>query len=155
MAVPLIAGLSAAAKALLRTPAGQRAIERGSKAVARFLKKNDPDAFKPSDKMKEAGQRLQKTMKGRRRSQRVIDATAAGAAGVVVGRDTKKSVREDWRDMKAKAIEEERQRKARKEKRKKRSKLDAESATLLKKGGPVAKTRDGIAMRGKTRAPSR
>ena len=39
MALPVF---TAAARALLATPAGQIAIRKGSKAVARFLKRNKP-----------------------------------------------------------------------------------------------------------------
>jgi len=43
MPFPAIAGLGAAAtRALLKTPAGQKALDKGSKAAARFLKKYDP-----------------------------------------------------------------------------------------------------------------
>ena len=155
MAAPLIAGLSAAARALLKTPAGQKALDKGSKAVARFLRKNDADAFKPSEAQQAAGQRLQKTMKRRRRNEKIRVGTAAGAAGVAVGRETKNGVREDWRDMKATAAEEEKQRK-KVPSPERRRKISQEAATLLNKGGFVGKKtkRDGIAIRGKTRAPS-
>tara|TARA_R110002012_G_scaffold123457_1_gene273920 strand:+ start:513 stop:983 length:471 start_codon:yes stop_codon:yes gene_type:complete len=155
MAAPLIAGLSAAAKALLKTPAGQKAVERGSKAVARFLRKNDPDAFKPSEAQRKAGEKLQKTMGRRRRNEKIRVGTAAAAAGAAAGRKTKNGVREDWRDMKATAAEQEKQRK-KVPSPETRKKISQEAATLLNKGGFVGKKtkRDGIAIRGKTRAPS-
>jgi hypothetical protein len=157
MAAPLIAGLSAAAKRLLQTTAGEKAIKKGSAAVARFLKRNDPDAFKPTPAQIAAGQKLQKTMKRRRRNEKIRVAGAAGAAGVAVGRETTKDdVREDWRDMKATAIEEEAQRTKAASTKKRRQEISQEAATLLNKGGFVSKktNRDGIAIRGKTRAPS-
>ena len=156
MTAPLIAGLSAAAKALLKTPAGQKAVERGSKAVARFLRKNDPDAFKPSEAQIAAGQKLQKTLKRKRLNKNIRVGTAAAAAGAAAGRETKKGVREDWRDMKATAAEEEAQRTKAASTKKRRQEISQEAATLLNKGGFVGKKtkRDGIAIRGKTRAPS-
>ena len=60
MPLPLIPGLTVAAKALLKTPAGQAAVKRGSKAVTRFLKREDPKSFAASDAQKAAGQKLQK-----------------------------------------------------------------------------------------------
>ena len=153
---PLIAGLSAAAKALLKTPAGKKAIEKGSKAVARFLKREDPKSFAASDAQKAAGQRLQNTMKGRRRNEKIRVAGAAGAAGAAVGRETKKDdVREDWRDMKANAIEEEVQRKRAAAAKKRRQEISQEAATLLNKGGLIKSRIDGIARKGKTKAKHR
>lgn len=78
MALPV---LTAAARALLATPAGKKAIYKGSKAVARFLKGADPAAFVSSAAQKAAGQRLQSTMKRRARNAKIRVAGAAGAAG--------------------------------------------------------------------------
>ena len=154
-----LAGLGLAARALLKTPAGQRAIARGSKAVERFLKRNDPKSFAATPAQKTAGQRLQKTMKRRRRNEKIRVAGAAGAAGAVVGRDTTKGVREDWRDMKANAIEEGQQRTRAAAAKKRRQEISQEAATLLNKGGFIKsrkKSIDGpIVLRGKTRAPHR
>lgn len=142
-ALPLIAGLTAAAKALLNTPAGRKAVEKGSKAVTRFLKRKDPKAFEPTPAQQAAGRRLQQTMKRKRLVKNIQVGTAAAAAGAAAGiaTDEDEYMCEDWRDMKANAIEEERRRK-----------LDRESAGLLNKGGFVKgkANRDGIAIRGKT-----
>ena len=77
---PLLAGLTVGAKALLNTPAGKRAVAKGSKAVVRFLKGKDPKAFKPTPAQREAGRRLQKTMKGRRLKTNIKVGAGAGAA---------------------------------------------------------------------------
>ena len=172
MIAPVLAGLGLAARALLKTPAGQRAIARGSKAVERFLKRNDPKSFAATPAQKTAGQRLQKTMKRRRRNEKIRGAAAAGAAGVAVGRDTKKGVREDWRDMKANAIEEGQQRTRAAAAKEKRQKISLEAATLRgirskstysrkplsaeEKARLIKSSIDGpIVRKGKTRAPHR
>tara|TARA_R110000765_G_scaffold75157_1_gene147369 strand:- start:237 stop:707 length:471 start_codon:yes stop_codon:yes gene_type:complete len=156
MPLPLIppgwSGLTVAAKALLKTPAGQAAVKRGSKAITRFLKREDPKSFAASDAQKAAGQKLQKTMKGRRRNEKIRAAGAAGVTGAVVGRETKKGVREDFRDMKATAAKEEEQRTKAAAAKKRRQKISREAATLLNGGGLIKSRRDGIARKGKTKA---
>ena len=91
MVAPVLAGLGLAARALLRTPAGQRAIARGSKAVERFLRRNDPGAFKPTDAQVTAGKKLQKTMKKRRLVKNIKVGAGAGAAGAIAGRASNKT----------------------------------------------------------------
>jgi len=90
MPLPILAGLSVAARTLLKTPAGQRAIARGSKSVARFLKRNDPKAFKPTDAQVAAGKKLQKTLKRKRLVKNIKVGAASGATGVAAGKATNK-----------------------------------------------------------------
>ena len=141
MLAQAIAGLSAGARALLKTPAGQRAVDRGSKAVARFLKNKDPSSFTPSDAQKLAGQRLQKTMKRRALNKNVKVGVGSGAAGVAAGRVTKPDdkKREDFRDMKANARKKSRKKREDAFKEGRVQKTRKETATLLNKGGKVKK----------------
>jgi hypothetical protein len=141
MVAQFMAGLSAGARALLKTPAGQRAVDKGSKAVARFLKNKDPSSFKPSDAQKIAGQRLQKTMKRRALNKNVKVGAGSGAAGVAAGRATKSDdkKREDFRDMKANARKKSRKKREDAFKEGRVQKTRKETATLLNKGGKVKK----------------
>ena len=141
MLAQAIAGLSAGARALLKTPAGQRAVDRGSKAVARFLKNKDPSSFTPSDAQKLAGQRLQKTMKRRALNKNVKVGVGSGAAGVAAGRVTKPDdkKREDFRDMKANARKKSRKKREDAFKEGRVQKTRKETATLLNEGGKVKK----------------
>jgi|TARA_R110000824_G_C14789129_1_gene633003 hypothetical protein len=91
MVAPVLAGLSAAARALLKTPAGQRAIEKGSKAVARFLKNKDPADFKPTAAQIAQGKNLQKIMKRRRLVKNIKVGVGAGAAGAIAGKALNKT----------------------------------------------------------------
>ena len=43
--IPFIAGLSVAAKALLKTPAGEKALKEGGKKLLNFVKKHDDVLF--------------------------------------------------------------------------------------------------------------
>jgi hypothetical protein len=154
MALPV---LTAAALALLATPAGKKAIYKGSKAVARFLKGADPAAFVSSAAQKAAGQRLQSTMKRRARNAKIRVAGAAGAAGYGAAELSNEEgpMREDWRDMKANAVKEEEQRAAAAAAKEKRQEITRKTATLLNKGGLIKSRIDGIAAKGKTRAKHR
>jgi hypothetical protein len=154
MALP---ALTAAARALLKTPAGQKAIRKGSKAVARFLKGADPAAFVPSAAQRTAGQRLQGTMARRARNDRIRVAGAAGAAGYGAAELSNEEgpMREDWRDMKANAVKEEEQRAAAMAAKERGQEITRKTATLLNKGGLIKSRIDGIAAKGKTRAKHR
>jgi hypothetical protein len=154
MALP---ALTAAARALLKTPAGQKAIRKGSKAVARFLKGADPAAFVPSAAQRTAGQRLQGTMARRARNERIRVAGAAGAAGYGAAELSNEEgpMREDWRDMKANAVKEEEQRAAAMAAKERGQEITRKTATLLNKGGLIKSRIDGIAAKGKTRAKHR
>jgi NAD dependent epimerase/dehydratase family enzyme len=154
MALPVF---TAAARALLKTPAGQIAIRKGSKAVARYLKRMDPAAFVSSAAQRTAGQRLQSTMARRARNAKIRVAGAAGAAGYGAAElsNEKEYMREDFRDMKANAVKEEEQRAAAAAAKEKRQEITRETAALLNKGGLIKSRIDGIAAKGKTRAKHR
>ena len=141
MVAPFIAGLSAGARALLQTPAGKRAIDRGSQSVMRFLKKNADDIKPPTDKQLAAGQRLQKTMKKRALNKNVKVGVGSGAAGVAAGRVTKPDdkKREDFRDMKADALKDARKKRVSAFEEARVNKTRKDSAALLNKGGMVKK----------------
>ena len=141
MVAQFIAGLSAGARALLNTPAGKRAIDRGSQSVMRFLKKNADDIKPPTDKQLAAGQRLQKTMKGRALNKNVKVGVGSGAAGVAAGRVTKPDdkKREDFRDMKADALKDARKKRVAAFEEARVNKTRKDSAALLNKGGMVKK----------------
>ena len=141
MVAQLIAGLSAGARALLQTPAGKRAIDRGSQSVMRFLKKNADDIKPPTDKQLAAGQRLQKTMKRRALNKNVKVGAGSVAAGVAAGRATKPDdkKREDFRDMKADALKDAREKRVSAFEEARVNKTRKDSAALLNEGGKVKK----------------
>lgn len=142
MVGPIITGISKTAEALLKTPAGQRAIKRGTKSVNRFLKKNADDIKPPTPKQQEAGKRLQKSMKKRALNKKVQVGAGSGATGVAVGRKTKSNNRKgrtDFRDMKANALKESRRKREDAFKEGRVRKTRKEAATLLNKGGEVRK----------------
>ena len=146
MVAPIITGISKTAEALLKTPAGQRAIKRGTKSVNRFLKKNADDIKPPTPKQQEAGKRLQKSMKKRALNKKVQVGAGSGATGVAVGRETKSNNRKgrtDFRDMKANALKESRRKREDAFKEGRVRKTRKEAATLLNKGGRVESNIEG------------